>query len=106
MTTLILEARKSHVLVFLIALAFICTLILGGAGGYLYKTLQAAPSGAITTAAPAVDPITGYLYGSLNDRRILVFLEQSGYEGGGTTVNQQGRAAPLGGPGGQIGDVP
>jgi hypothetical protein len=106
MTTLLFEARKPQFSASLIALAFLGTLILGGAGGYVVKTLQSVPSSTINSAERAVDPTTGYAYGSFDDQRILEFLKQSGYEGGGTVVNQQGQTSRSGGPGAQVGDTP
>jgi hypothetical protein len=85
MTTLLLEARRSPFSVFLIALALIGALILGGAGGYLFKSRQVVAS-STTSETRAVDRITGYPSGSVDDLRILAFLKRSGYEGGGTVV--------------------
>jgi hypothetical protein len=89
--------RKSQFPVFLLALALVGALMLGGAGGYLVKSLAAqstitvprgltvAPSGP-KSAVLAVDPLTGYSSGSVEDQRILAILKRSGYEGGGTVV--------------------
>jgi hypothetical protein len=41
-----------------------------------------------TSGIRAVDRITGYASGSVDDQRILAFLLQSGYEGGGTVVRR------------------
>jgi hypothetical protein len=85
MATLLVEARRSQFSVFMIALALFGALILGGAGGYLFKSLQVATA-STTSGTRAVDRITGYPSGSVDDQQILAFLVQSGYEGGGTVV--------------------
>ncbi len=85
MTTSLVEARRSQFSVFLIAFALLGALILGGAGGYVFKSLQVVTS-STTSGAVAVDRITGYPSGSVDDQRILAFLKESGYEGGGTVV--------------------
>jgi hypothetical protein len=86
------EARRSP-FSFLIALALLGTLCLGGAGGYLLGSMQARSSA--TLAAPlvrsasgtlAVDPLTGYPSGSVDDQRILAMLKHAAYEGGATVV--------------------
>ena len=97
-------ARKPQFPVFLLALALVGALMLGGMGGYLFKSLApstpavshagaAAASAGQTSAIPAVDPLTGYASGSADDQRILTILTQSGYEGGGTVV-QDGSGRP------------
>jgi hypothetical protein len=90
--------RKSQFPVFVLALALLGALILGGMGGYLFKSLAAHPAPTVsgagtmarsagpTSARPAVDPITGYVSGSADDYRILDLLKRSGYEGGATVV--------------------
>jgi hypothetical protein len=90
--------RKSQFPVFLLALALVGALMLGGVGGYLVKSFAAQSTvtvpGAGSTVAPsgpksavlAVDPLTGYSSGSVEDQRILAILKRSGYEGGGTVV--------------------
>jgi hypothetical protein len=85
MTTLRIEADRPQFSVFLIAFALLSTLILGGAGGYMFKSWQGVPS-SITIGTPAVDRITGYPSGGADDQRILAFLKLSGYEGGGTVL--------------------
>jgi hypothetical protein len=97
--------RKSQLPVFLLALALVGALMVGGMGGYLFKSLvaQSTPavsragaavgSSGLTNAIPAVDPLTGYASGSADDQRILTMLKQSGYEGGGTVV-QGGSGRP------------
>lgn len=82
------EARRSQLSVFLIALALLGALILGGAGGYIVKGLQGpvvAPASS-TTGTSAVDALTGYPSGSVEDLRMLELLKVSGYEGGGSAV--------------------
>jgi len=82
------QARRSQFSVFVIALALFGTLILGGAGGYLFKSLQVSAVVSVrSTVVHSIDPITGYSSGSVDDQRILAFLKQSGYEGGGTVVH-------------------
>ena len=85
MSALLVEARRSQSSAFLIALALLGALILGGAGGYLLKSLQVVAS-STTSGIRAVNGITGYPSGSIDDQRILAFLKQSGYEGGGSVV--------------------
>lgn len=94
------EAPRSQLSVFLIALAVAGALILGGASGYMLKSLQAERSATLTAPSagapvlssdsrsglPAVDSLTGYPSGSADDQRILATLKQSGYEGGATVV--------------------
>ncbi len=70
-----IPARRSQLSVFLIALALFGTLIMGAAG---------VPSS--INGKSTVDALTGYPSGSVDDQRILAFLKQSGYEGGGTVV--------------------
>jgi len=98
-------ARKSQLQVFLLALALVGALMLGGMGGYLFKSLAAQSTSTVshagaavgssgqTSAIPAVDPLTGYASGGADDQRILAILKQSGYEGGGTVV-QGGSGRP------------
>lgn len=98
-------ARKSQLPVFLLALALVGALMLGGMGGYLFKSLAAPSTSTVShagaaagssgqmSAIPAVDPLTGYASGSADDRRILAILKQSGYEGGGTVI-QGGSGRP------------
>lgn len=90
--------RKSQFPTFLLALALLGALMLGGMGGYLFKSLAAQPTPSVsragtvvassgpTSAIPAVDPLSGYVSGSADDHRILDLLKRSGYEGGGTVV--------------------
>jgi len=97
--------RKSQLPLFLVALALVGALMLGGMGGYLFRSLAAPSTSAVshagatagssgqTSAIPVVDPVTGDLYGSTDDQRILTILKQSGYEGGGT-VAPGGSARP------------
>lgn len=87
------EARRSP-FSFLIALALVGSLCLGGAGGYLLKSLQAqssatlaAPSARSASGTLAVDPLTGYPSGGADDQRILATLKQAGFEGGATVVH-------------------
>jgi hypothetical protein len=82
------EARRSQLSVFLIALALLGALILGGAGGYVFKGLQGSVPAPVrsTSGTSAVDMLTGYPSGSAEDLRILALLKQSGYQGGGTVV--------------------
>lgn len=84
-----IRANRSHVSVFVISLALFGTLILGGAGGYLFKSLQVSTVVAVRSAGGTsmADVLTGYPPGSVDDQRILAFLKQSGYEGGGTIVH-------------------
>ena|SRR5579859_4028435 len=84
-----IRARRSQVSVLVIALALFGTLILGGAGGYLFKSLQvsAVVAGRPATGNSTVDVLTGYPSSSVDDQRMLAFLKQSGYEGGGTVVH-------------------
>ncbi len=91
--------RKSQFPLFVLAFALLGALLLGGMGGYLFKSLaaQSAPTVARadatvgstgrTSAIPAVDPLTGYSSGSADDQRIVAILKRSGYEGGGTVVH-------------------
>ncbi len=84
-----IQARRSQFSVFLIALALFGTLILGGAGGYLFKSLQVSAIVAPRSIGgnSTVDILTGYPSGSVDDQRILALLKQSGYEGGGTVLH-------------------
>jgi hypothetical protein len=85
-----IQVRRSRYLIFLIALTLFGTLVLGGAGGYMFKSLQSSgvvPSRS-TGGTAAVDILTGYPSGSGDDLRILALLKQSGYEGGGTVVQR------------------
>jgi len=83
-----IRAHRSQVSVFVIALALLGTLILGGAGGYLFKSLQVSAVVSVRSAVVhSIDPLTGYPSGSVDDQRVLAFLKQSGYEGGGTIVH-------------------
>jgi hypothetical protein len=85
-----IRVRRSQYSVFLIALALFGTLVLGGAGGYVFKSLQG--SGVVasrsTGGTSTVDILTGYTSGSGDDQRVLALLKQSGYEGGGTVVQR------------------
>jgi hypothetical protein len=95
-----IEVHRSPLSMFLITLGAVSALILSGASGYLLKGTPARSSSPLTvpvvgspvatprpTSEPvAVDPVTGYAFGSVDDQRILAFLKQSGYEGGGTAV--------------------
>lgn len=92
-------ARKSQFPVFVLALALLGALMLGGMGGYLFRSLAARSTPTVlhaatavgsagpTSAIPAVDPLTGYVVGSADDHRILDLLKRSGYEGGATVVH-------------------
>lgn len=91
--------RKSQFPTFLLALALLGALMLGGMGGYLFKSLAPQSTATVsragtvlgssspTSARPVVDPLTGYVSGSADDHRILDLLKRSGYEGGGTVVH-------------------
>jgi hypothetical protein len=108
------EVRRSQFSMFIAALALLAAVTLGVAGGYLLKSLATqssatvavpaahaaiVPSRAIQwgqpkrTTAPvtsSIDPVTGEIYGSAEDQRILKLLKQSGYEGGATVASSGG----------------
>jgi hypothetical protein len=71
------HARPSRLGIYLVALTLAGTLFAGGACG----------DGSTGSKASAViDTQSGYPSGSIEDQQIRAFLEQSGYEGGGTVV--------------------
>ncbi len=81
-----IQARLSRLSIYLVVVTVLGASI-GGSFGSIGMEKSAGVASRSANGNSASNPYTGYPTGSPQDHQILAFLEQSGYEGGGTVVH-------------------